>query len=385
MKLITILGSTGSIGCNTLKIIAQHPERFQIFALSAKNRHELLFEQCKQFRPRYAVLLDKEKALILQGWLNKSSIETEVLSAEEDLKNIASDPSVNYVMAAIVGAAGLLPTLAAAKAGKRVLLANKESLVMMGELFMKAVTENQAELLPIDSEHNAIFQCLSADNYKQFTSLILTGSGGPFRTLALERFSSITPEQAIAHPNWSMGKKISVDSATMVNKGLEYIEARWLFNTNNIEILLHPQSVIHSMVRFIDGSILAQLGPSDMRIPIAYGLGYPERITTALEPLDFSKFNQFTFEPLDYKRYPCLKLVIEAFKQGGLSSVYLNAANEVAVEAFLTKQICFNDIYTVIATVLEKMDIDKADNLEKILAANARARKLSKIVIEELS
>lgn len=381
MKLVTILGSTGSIGCNTLDIIAKHSDRFQVFALSARSSIDKLFEQCKQFKPSYAVLLNQENALRLQQWLTQAGLKTEVLSSKEDLANIASHPSVDYVMAAIVGAAGLLPTLAAAKAGKRVLLANKESLVMMGELFMQAIHANNAELLPIDSEHNAIFQCLEADKRKQFKSLILTGSGGPFRTLSLDDFPSITPEQAIAHPNWSMGKKISVDSATMLNKGLEYIEARWLFNTHKIEILLHPQSIIHSMVRFMDGSILAQLGPSDMRIPIAYGLSYPERITTGLEPLDFSKISQLTFEELDYQRYPCLKLSIDAFNQGGLSSIYLNAANEVAVGAFLERKISFSDIYRIIASTLEKMWVDKADQLDKILAADEHARLLAQEII----
>ncbi|WP_020558816.1 1-deoxy-D-xylulose-5-phosphate reductoisomerase [Thiofilum flexile] len=377
MKSVTILGATGSIGVSTLDVIAQHPERFKVFALSASQNIERLFAQCQAFKPRYAVLTQVNAAEQLQALLKQVDIPTEVLAGEEALSFIAAHPDTDYVMAAIVGAAGLRPTLAAAQAGKRVLLANKEALVMSGQLFMDAVQSAGAELLPIDSEHNAIFQCLPTQNRQQgVQKLLLTASGGPFRTWEQERLASITPAQAVAHPNWSMGKKISVDSATLMNKGLETIEACWLFNMpmEQIEVVVHPQSTIHSMVTYCDGSVLAQLGNPDMRTPIAYALGYPERLPSGVEPLDFFQLARLDFERPDLVRFPCLRLAAEAHQAGGYATIALNAANEEAVQAFLNQQIGFLDIPRLIEQVLAQACSGTPTTLETIFIQDKDSR-----------
>lgn len=320
MKKITILGSTGSIGTSTLAVIANNPQQYQVFALVGGKNYKLMLQQCLQFKPQFVALADQAAATVLQQQLADYSSRTQVLWGEEAICELAAHPDADQVMAAIVGAAGLLPTLAAIKAGKQVLLANKESLVTCGRLFMQEVRSNNATLLPVDSEHNAIFQSLPASAQQQMglcplkelgiSKIVLTGSGGPFRHTPLAEFPHITPEQAVAHPNWSMGKKISVDSATMMNKGLEYIEARWLFNASGseMEVIIHPQSIIHSMVRYIDGSVIAQMGNPDMRTPIAHTMAYPQRINAGVAPLDFYQLNGLTFIEPDYQRYPCLKL-----------------------------------------------------------------------------
>jgi 1-deoxy-D-xylulose-5-phosphate reductoisomerase len=330
MENITILGSTGSIGQSTLDVIARHPERYEIFALTANTSIDMLAEQCIAHAPKYAVISSSADAQILQQRLSSQSIHTEVLYGEQALADVASDDTVSIVMAAIVGSVGLMPTLSAVNYGKKVLLANKESLVMAGQLFMQAVHEHQATLLPIDSEHNAIFQCLPAeyqcgDSALGIEKILLTGSGGPFRERDLSTFSAITVEEAIAHPNWSMGPKISVDSATMMNKGLELIEACWLFNVNesDIEIVLHKQSIIHSMVSYSDGSVLAQMGQPDMRTPIAHALAWPERIQSGVEPLDLFKVRQLDFSAADVNRFPCLRLARESMQAGGSKTIQL--------------------------------------------------------------
>ncbi|MCK5386619.1 MAG: 1-deoxy-D-xylulose-5-phosphate reductoisomerase, partial [Gammaproteobacteria bacterium] len=323
VKGICILGATGSIGVNTLDVAARHPDKYKIVALSANGQVDRLVEQCEQYQPEYAVMANEKAADELASKLKSKNSSVRVLSGIEGLEKIASLPQVDYVMAAIVGAAGLKPTLAAARAGKRILLANKEALVMSGQIFMDEVKKNNAELLPIDSEHNAIFQCLP-ENYDKglaesgITKILLTGSGGPFRTKALNELENVTPDEACAHPNWSMGRKISVDSATMMNKGLEIIEACWLFNTNpdNIQVVVHPQSVIHSMVQYSDGSVLAQLGQPDMRTPIAHALAWPERIESGVEKLDFFSISKLEFEQPDYERFPCLRLAEESIRKG---------------------------------------------------------------------
>ncbi len=391
MRCLTILGSTGTIGVNTLRVVAQYPDLFSVFALTANQNLERLFQQCVTFRPRYAVILNEQKAQQLQGRLQAQKIDTVVLSGEHHLIEVASDNKVDMVMAGIVGAAGLRPSLAAAQAGKRVLLANKESLVMSGQLFMDAVRHNNAELLPIDSEHNAIFQCLPPSfqtqaHIQHVRKLLLTSSGGPFRTLPQEQFSSITVEQACAHPNWVMGKKISVDSATMMNKGLEVIEAFWLFAipANQIEVVVHPQSIVHSMVEYEDGSVLAQLASPDMRIPIAYGLAYPHRLDAGVPALNFYQMKDLTFEAPDLSRFPCLKLAYHALKVGQTAPVILNASNEIAVEAFLSHQIKFTDIPVIIEAALNTLTLDEPHSLEIILAADLKARQFSLEYIRQL-
>ena len=389
MKHITVLGSTGSIGKNTLNLIAQHQDKFEIVALTAKTQFEELFSQCLQFNPPYAVLEAEQHANMLQGKIKEAGLNTQVLSGQKALQEVAALPEVDYVMAAIVGAAGLLPTLAAAKAGKRILLANKEALVMSGSLFMETVRKYGATLLPVDSEHNALFQCMPS-GYLPGTiplgveKIILTASGGPFRKLPLEQFEDITPGQAISHPTWNMGAKISVDSATLMNKGFEVIEAYWLFNMNvaNIEVVIHPQSIIHSIVCYQDGSMLAQLGSPDMRTPIAYTLSWPERMTANVKKLNLIEIGQLTFEEVDIMRFPCIQLAYRALQTGGTASTLLNAANEVAVSAFLNNQISFPAIHRVISEVLDRLTVEPVDSLEMILEADHRARLLAHKIIE---
>ena len=377
---ITILGSTGTIGENTLDVVSRH-EKYQVVALTANTQVEKIFQQCLQYNPAYAVMVDEKSAEQLQRKLKQAGSDTEVLSGVEGLEKVSSFDQVDTVMAAIVGAAGLLPTLAAAKAGKKVLLANKEALVMSGHLFMDEVCKNNATLLPIDSEHNAIFQCMPA-NYPQglesvgVNKILLTASGGPFRTKSLDDLHDVTPAQAIAHPNWVMGQKISVDSATMMNKGLEVIEACWLFNTSTdmIQVVIHPQSIIHSMVSYNDGSVLAELGNPDMRTPIAHALAWPERIESGVEPLDIFKVANFEFEKPDMQRFACLRLAYEAMLRGGTATAILNAANEVAVDAFLNERIGFLQIPELIESSLANVSIEVADDLECILRSDQQTR-----------
>lgn len=384
MKNVTILGSTGSIGVNTLNVIKQHPDRFNVFALTAKNNIDQMIQQCLEWSPRYAVMADNNSAEILGSKLQDRDIATEVLSGTDGLQLVAGHNDVDYVMAAIVGAAGLLPTLAAARAGKRVLLANKEALVMSGQLFIDAVKSNGAVLLPIDSEHNAIFQCMPGGFSGDLAQagvrrILLTGSGGPFRTAPLDELQNMTPDQACAHPNWVMGRKISVDSATMMNKGLEIIEACWLFNTDpeHVEVVLHPQSVIHSMVEYTDGSVLAHLGNPDMRTPIAHALAWPDRMEAGVVQLDLFKLARLDFEKPDYERFPCLALASEAMQAGGTATAILNAANEIAVEKFLAGIIRFTDIARIVKETLEALPNHNADSLQTILDDDNAAREFA--------
>jgi len=378
---LTLLGATGSIGISTLDVVSRHKDKYEIIALTANRNIELLIEQCETWQPKYAVIADDALAEALSNSLKEKCLDTEVLSGTEGLQTVAALAEVDYVMAAIVGAAGLLPTLAAAEAGKRVLLANKESLVMSGKLFMDTIHESGAELLPIDSEHNAIFQSMPT-NYRDGLSktgvekILLTASGGPFRKTALDQLKIVTPEQACAHPNWDMGRKISVDSATMMNKGLEVIEACWLFDTGpeKIQVVLHPQSVIHSLVQYVDGSVLAQLGNPDMRTPIAHSLAWPERIDSGVESLNLFDVAHLDFEIPDLERFPCLRLASEAMTAGGTSTAILNAANEIAVEAFLNKQIRFTGIPELVEATLENVSRVEADSIETVLAADTEAR-----------
>ncbi len=381
MKALTVLGATGTIGFNTLDVVSRHPDRYSVFALTAHRDHARLADQCRAFRPRFAVMADASEAKPLAERLRRDRLGTEVLAGREGLEAVAAHPEVDYVMAGIVGAAGLLPTLAAARAGKRVLLANKEALVMSGALFMAAVRDHGAELLPIDSEHNAVFQCLPMAKAGGLdgagvSRILLTGSGGPFRTVPLETLDAVTPDEACAHPNWVMGRKISVDSATMMNKGLEVIEACWLFSTaaDRVEVVVHPQSIIHSMVEYADGSVLAQLGNPDMRTPIAHALSWPERMASGVERLDLAAVARLDFEPADYERFPCLGLGYQAARAGGGASTVLNAANEVAVEAFLKERIRFTDIPRIIERTLEGLSFEPPTSLESVLALDADAR-----------
>jgi len=381
MQGVTILGSTGSIGVNTLDVISRHPDNFKVVALSANSQVERLFSQCQQFHPTYAVMADETAATQLADRIKQANLPIEVLAGNDGLVQVSQLDNVDQVMAAIVGAAGLLPTLAAAKAGKRVLLANKEALVMSGHLFMEAVKQNQAELLPIDSEHNAIFQCMpsSFDNGLDSVGvrrILLTGSGGPFRTTAMDKLANVTPQQACAHPNWDMGRKISVDSATMMNKGLELIEACWLFNTSpdHVEIMLHPQSVIHSMVEYIDGSVLAQLGQPDMRTPIAHAMAWPKRIDSGVERLNLIDVARLEFEKPDLQRFPSLRLAEQAARAGGTTPAILNAANEIAVAEFLDNKIRFTDIAPLVEDVMTQVPTKVANDLDTILQADQTAR-----------
>lgn len=383
MQQLTILGATGSIGVSTLDVVARHPDRFGVYALSGNSRIAELAEQCRRFKPSFAVVTDAHAAAQLRERLNSWNIRTEVLWGVEGLCQVSSAKAVDVVMAAIVGAAGLLPTLAAARAGKKVLLANKESLVMGGQLFMDTVQKSGAILLPIDSEHNAIFQCLPKgyDPSEQcgVRKVLLTASGGPFRRMPLNELAAVTPDQACAHPNWQMGRKISVDSATMMNKGLELIEACWLFglSPNDIDVVIHPQSVIHSMVEYIDGSVLAQLGNPDMRTPIAHALAWPERIESGVTSLDIIATARLDFGAPDLKRFPCLGLAIQAAKAGGSAPAVLNAANEIAVEGFLQGQLSFINIARIVADTLEKHEVSELDSLEHVQQLDTKAREVA--------
>ncbi|RFC40046.1 MAG: 1-deoxy-D-xylulose 5-phosphate reductoisomerase [Candidatus Nitrotoga sp. CP45] len=390
---LTILGSTGSIGTSTLDVVARHPERYRIMALTAQCQDNILFEQCIRFVPRYAVLLDEGAAMRLAQRIAGAGLDVEVLCGAAALERVASLPEVDTVMAAIVGAAGLRPALAAARAGKKILLANKEALVMAGRVFMDEVQKFGATLLPIDSEHNAIFQALPHNYSRHHTDslaasgvskILLTASGGPFLNTTLSALQHVTPEQACAHPNWVMGRKISVDSATMINKGLEIIEAHWLFNApaDAIHVVVHPQSIIHSLVQYVDGSVLAQLGNPDMRIPIAYALAYPERIEAGSEPLDLFKIATLDFIAPDFIRFPGLALAYQALRAGGTAPAVLNAANEVAVAAFLNKQITFLAIPRLIEDVLADLPVTTVNTLEDVLTADAAARLVANDLIK---
>ena len=387
-QVLTILGSTGSIGESTLDVVSRHPEKFRVFALAGHRQVDKLAAQCKQFRPEYAVVGDAGHAAELEKKLKQESIDTQVLYGAQALIDVASADEVSGVMCAIVGAAGLPSALAAAQKGKTIYLANKETLVVSGALFMETARQNGATVLPIDSEHNAIFQVLPRDytgrlNEHGINSIILTASGGPFLNTDLSTFDSITPEQAVKHPNWSMGRKISVDSASMMNKGLELIEAHWLFNCppEKLEVVIHPQSVIHSMVRYRDGSVLAQLGNPDMRTPIAYCLGLPERIDSGVGELDFGTLSALTFQKPDFDRFPCLKLAYQAMNAGGVAPCVLNAANEVAVAAFLDKRIKFTDIAKVVAHCLAQDFSDGHHDIESLLAQDAQTRRQAETFI----
>lgn len=379
---VTVLGATGSIGTSTLDVIARHPGRYRVHALTAHRSREALLRLCLSHRPSVAVLDDERDAAWLREQLAAAGVTLEVRSGESALVEVASATEVDVVMAAIVGAAGLLPTLAAVRAGKRVLLANKEALVMSGALFMEAVARHGATLLPIDSEHNAIYQCLPPEHRGGLsrhgvTQLLLTASGGPFRGWSREQLASVTPEQACAHPNWSMGRKISVDSATLMNKGLELIEACWLFDAqpSQVQVVVHPQSVIHSMAAYSDGSVLAQLGNPDMRTPIAYGLAWPERIDAGVETLDLFQIARLDFEAPDELAFPCLRLAREAMQAGGTAPALLNAANEVAVDAFLAGRLSFSGIGELVEAVIEALPVEAAADLETILAADGQSRR----------
>lgn len=383
-QLVTVLGATGSIGLSTLDVIARHPERYSVFALSGFSRLAELGALCQQHRPRYAVVPDAGSAQALQASLRAAGLATEVLVGEEGLCAIAAAEEVDCVMAAIVGAAGLRPTLAAVQAGKKVLLANKEALVMSGALFIQAVKRSGAVLLPIDSEHNAIFQCLPGDYARGLQAVgvrrvLLTASGGPFRETPLADLEHVTPEQACAHPNWSMGRKISVDSASMMNKGLEMIEACWLFDARpeQIEVVIHRQSVIHSLVDYVDGSVLAQLGNPDMRTPIAHALAWPQRIDSGVAPLDLFAVGRLDFERPDEQRFPCLRLAREAAQAGGSAPAMLNAVNEVAVEAFLQRRIRFSDIARMIESVLNAQPVQAVEALDVVFEVDRQARVLA--------
>lgn len=387
-QVLTILGSTGSIGESTLDVVSRHPEKFRVFALAGHRQVDKLAAQCKQFRPEYAVVGDAGHAAELEKKLKQEGIDTQVLYGAQALINVASADEVSGVMCAIVGAAGLPSALAAAQKGKTIYLANKETLVVSGALFMETARQNGATVLPIDGEHNAIFQVLPRDytgrlNEHGINSIILTASGGPFLNTDLSTFDSITPEQAVKHPNWSMGRKISVDSASMMNKGLELIEAHWLFNCppEKLEVVIHPQSVIHSMVRYRDGSVLAQLGNPDMRTPIAYCLGLPERIDSGVGELDFGALSALTFQKPDFDRFPCLKLAYQAMNAGGAAPCVLNAANEVAVAAFLDKRIKFTDIAKVVAHCLAQDFSDGHHDIEGLLAQDAQTRRQAEAFI----
>jgi 1-deoxy-D-xylulose-5-phosphate reductoisomerase len=391
MQNITILGATGSIGVSTLDVIARHPDRYRVYALTAHSRVAELAAQCVRFRPIVAVTGSAKGASELSALLRREGVATEVLWGEAALCQVASASGCDAVMAAIVGAAGLAPSLAAAQAGKKVLLANKEALVMSGQLFMTAVADSGATLLPIDSEHNAIFQCLPHDFSRGtgadghgIAKILLTASGGPFLGRAADTLDSVTPEEAVAHPNWVMGRKISVDSATMMNKGLEVIEAAWLFgaSASQIEVLIHPQSVIHSMVSYVDGSVLAQLGNPDMRTPIAHALAYPERIASGVAPLDLTAIAQLRFERPDLQRFPCLKLAYDALQAGGSAPALMNAANEVAVEAFLNRQIGFRMIDQLIARVMDTVPHEPVTEIAGLLAQDRRAREVAREVLK---
>jgi 1-deoxy-D-xylulose-5-phosphate reductoisomerase len=398
MRHICVLGSTGSIGVSTLDVIRAHPDLFKVESLTAHSNIELLVKQCAEFKPKMVVIGSAEAANRLNNELKVKGLTITVEHGADALVTASTLSSVDTVMAAIVGAAGLIPTIEAAKLGKRILLANKEALVMAGNLFMSAVSSSGAELLPIDSEHNAIYQCLPDANSSNGGSrgkysllgvkeILLTASGGPFRNHSLAQLKEVTPDQACAHPNWVMGRKISVDSATMMNKGLEVIEAHHLFGlpAEQIKVLIHPQSVVHSMVRYIDGSVIAQLGQPDMKTPIAYGLGWPLRIDAGVKELDFTSAHDLSFEPVDLNRFPCLSLSYDALSSGGLAPTVLNAANEIAVDSFLNNRIQFTQIAELVERVLNKIQVNGAMSLEGILEADGLARQNAKAVVEGLN
>ncbi|TPH13857.1 1-deoxy-D-xylulose-5-phosphate reductoisomerase [Litorilituus lipolyticus] len=395
---LCILGSTGSIGKSTLEVVRLHCDKFNVVSLSANSSVELLVEQCKEFMPKTVVLASIEHVQKMQQRLHDEGLNgIDVKSGEHSLVEVAQSSDVDTVMAAIVGASGLMPTLAAVKAGKRVLLANKEALVTSGAIFMSAVKESGAVLLPIDSEHNAIFQCLPEKQQSKvgecdllengISKILLTGSGGPFRTLPNSELDQVTPDQACAHPNWDMGRKISVDSATMMNKGLEFIEAKWLFNVeaDDIQVVLHPQSTIHSMVQYKDGSVLAQMGNPDMRTPIAHALSYPERIDSGVAPLNFFDITSFEFQAPDFEKYPNLKLAIEACKAGQAACTALNAANEIAVDAFLNEKIKFTDIFKINETSVKKFVSQHVGNINEVIALDKNVRNFAATLIEKFS
>ncbi len=392
MKGLCILGATGSIGFSTLDVVARHSDHYKVVALTANTNVDALFEQCNVHHPEYVVVVNNDKADEFKSKIKGSDIsETKVLAGTEALEFVSTLNSVDSVMAAIVGAAGLLPSLAAAKAGKTVLLANKEALVMSGDIFMQAIDESGATLLPIDSEHNAIFQCMPAaykagDTAKQARRILLTASGGPFRETPLNELHEVTVEQAVAHPKWDMGRKISVDSATMMNKGLELIEACLLFNMSpdDIQVVIHKQSIIHSMVDYIDGSVLAQMGNPDMRIPIAHAMAWPERFDSGVEPLNIFDVKQMDFEEPDLQRFPCLRLAYQAISAGGIMPTVLNAANEVAVDEFLHERIKFTAIPIIIEKCMDSFAASTADNLDVVLKADKDARKQAYQIIKEL-
>jgi 1-deoxy-D-xylulose-5-phosphate reductoisomerase len=388
---VTVLGSTGSVGVSTLDVVARHPEQFRVVALTAHRDSERMAAQCRLHRPQVAVMVDADAALRLGELLSDMPGRPEILSGVDGLVQVATMPETRYVMAAIVGAAGLPPTLAAARAGKRLLLANKESLVVAGALLMRAVEESGAELLPIDSEHNAIFQCLPPNFCEGLPSvgverILLTASGGPLRDWPIERLAAVTPEQACAHPTWAMGRKISVDSATMMNKGLEVIEACWLFgtDTDRIQVVVHPQSVIHSLVQYQDGSVLAQLGNPDMRTPIAHALGWPARLSAGVAPLDLFKVGHLDFEEPDLARFPCLRLAFEAARRGGTAPAILNAANEIAVAAFLDRRIDLPGIAAVVEDTLESLPNEDVagQDLAFLLDVDRRARERAEHLVQ---
>lgn len=384
MKGIAILGATGSIGRSTLDVVARHPERYRVVALSANTDVDGLFGQCRRFRPQLAAMADPVSAADLARRISAEGLGTEVMSGNAGLEAVATHPDASDLMAAIVGAVGVLPTLAAARLGRRILLANKEALVVAGALFMATVERHGAQLLPIDSEHNAVFQCLPANFANGLEgvgvkSILLTASGGPFRTRPLEELTRVTPDEACNHPNWSMGRKISVDSATMMNKGLEVIEARWLFDAGpeQIRVVIHPQSVIHSMVQYVDGSVLAQLGNPDMRTPIAHALAWPGRHAAGVADLDLFEVARLDFEPPDLQRFPCLALAFDAIAAGGTAPAVLNAANEVAVARFLEGGLAFTRIAELVDRTLNRFDHTDADDLEDLLHTDSEARKLA--------
>ncbi len=383
MRGITILGSTGSVGKATLDVIARHRDRFRVLALTAHADAEGLFRQCREHRPQYAVMVEEIPAKQLRERISQAGLKVQVLTGTQALEEVAKLPENDCVMASIVGAAGLLPTLAAVSSGKRILLANKESLVMAGELFMHAIQKHGAELIPIDSEHNAIFQCMPPQERHAVRRLLLTASGGPFRGWSQEALHSVTPAQACAHPKWNMGRKISVDSATLMNKGLEVIEARWLFGISAelIQVIVHPQSIVHSLVEYTDGSVLAQLSNPDMRIPIACGLGWPERLETGVQALDLCALGHLDFEQPDLDIFPCLQLAKQAAHAGGSAPVILNAANEVAVQTFLEGHLHFTAIAAVVRQTLEQSKSTTPDSIEAVLDCDWRARVIAKAAI----
>jgi 1-deoxy-D-xylulose-5-phosphate reductoisomerase len=387
-RIVAILGATGSIGQSTLDVISRHPDRFEVFALSANSRVQELVELCRRFVPRLACIADAGLYSTLRTKIAEYGLPTQVVAGARGLEDIAAHPDVTHVVAAVVGAAGLRSTIAAARSGKTILLANKEALVMAGDVFMQAVRSGGATLLPVDSEHNAVFQCLPASSVSGIAKsgvkrIILTASGGPFRTRSIASLRDVTPDQACAHPNWSMGRKISVDSATMMNKGLELIEAHWLFSASadQLDVLIHPQSIVHSMVEYADGSVLAQMGNPDMRTPIANALAYPERIESGVLPLDLASIGSLTFEAADDSRFPAIGLALQALRQGNAASAVLNAANEVAVGAFLESRLPFTEITRVIRMVLDEVPLDHAGTLEDVVHADQIARQCAASLI----